>query len=92
MHRGYQLSLLDTGQGKGQLFGAGVLEKYLEQHKTTPIPDQEARIGAIREWLESLKASEASESSLEPKFITMILCGVLGYTAHPAPGGSKASL
>ena len=63
MHRGYQLSLLDTGQGKGHLFGAGVLEKYLEHHKTTPIPDQEARIGAIREWLESLKASEASESS-----------------------------
>jgi hypothetical protein len=39
MHRGFQLSLLATGQGKGYLFGAGVLEKYLEQHKTTRVPD-----------------------------------------------------
>ncbi len=92
MHRGYQLSLLDTGQGAGHLFGAGVLGKYLEQHKTTPIPDEEVRIRRVQDWLDSLSSSDASESSLEQKFVSEILCGVLGYVVHPARSGSTATL
>ncbi len=92
MHRGYQLSLLDTGQGAGHLFGAGVLEKYLEQHKTTPIRDEQARIRTVRDWLDSLSNSDASESTLEQKFVSEILCGVLGYVLQPAPSGSVATL
>ena len=69
MHRGYQLSLLETGQGKGYLFGKGVLDKYLEQHQTTPIQDQEALVAAIRDWLAALKSTQAKELSLEPAFV-----------------------
>ena len=92
MQRGYQLSLLATGQGKGYLFGSGVLEKYLDQHKTTAIPGEQQKAEAIREWLESLKATDATETTLEPKFVSAVMCGVLGYVPYPAPAGAKATI
>ena len=90
MHRGYQLSLLATGQGKGFLFGTGVLEKYLDQHKTTPISSLQERTTAIRDWLRSIDGTTGSETTLEPQFIGQILCSVLGYVLYPTP--PKASL
>ena len=91
MHKGYQLSLLETGQGKGFLFGKGVLEKYLEQHQTTAIPGQEALVAAIRDWLTALKSTDATEASLEAAFVGKVFCGILGYTLHPSPAGVNAT-
>ena len=91
MHKGYQLSLLETGQGKGYLFGKGVLDKYLEQHQTTAIGNQEALVATIRDWLKALKSTEAKELSLEAAFVNQIFCGVLGYTLHPSPPGVTAT-
>ena len=84
MHRGYQLSLLRTGQGKGYLFGEGVLDKYLQQHETTPIPRLKERALAIQRWLDAIDRTTASETSLEPQFVAQIFCEVLGYVLYPA--------
>lgn len=92
MHRGFQLSLLATGQGKGYLFGAGVLEKYLEQHKTTPVPNEEDRAKAVADWLAALSATTASEATLEQKFVSEVMGAVLGYTPYPAPAGALATI
>jgi hypothetical protein len=92
MHRSFQLSLLGTGQGKGYLFGRGVLDKYLDQHRTTVIPDERERVELIKEWLESLRTTTATESTLEQKFVSQILCGVLGYSLYPASPGHAASI
>lgn len=91
MHKGYQLSLLQTGQGRGFLFGKGVLEKYLEQHQTTAIPRQEAILAAIGNWIAALRSTEATEASLETAFVTQVFCGILGYTLHPSPAGVTAT-
>ncbi|HUY89205.1 MAG TPA: N-6 DNA methylase [Pirellulales bacterium] len=92
MHRGFQLSLLETGQGKGHLFGKGVLNKHLEQHRTTPIPNELEIAATLREWLASLDATTATESSLESKFISRVMCYALGYEAYPAPADKIATL
>ena len=39
-----------------------------------------------------LAATTATETALEPKFISQIMCGVLGYTPYPAPAGVKAAI
>lgn len=92
MHRGFQLSLLATGQGKGYLFGTGILDKYLREHETTAIVGQQERAKVIQDWLQSLETTDASESSLEQKFISEVVCSVLGYTPYPAPAGMTASI
>jgi hypothetical protein len=69
VHKGYQLSLLETGQGKGYLFGKRVCEKYLEQHQTTVIPGEQQKVAILSDWLASLKATAAGESGLEAKFV-----------------------
>jgi hypothetical protein len=92
MPRSFQLSLLGTGQGKGFLFGRGVLEKYLDQHKTTPIDNAEQKVARITQWLESLSTTDASEASLEQQFVNAIICDVLGYVIYPTSPGQTASV
>lgn len=92
MSRSFQLSLLGTGQGKGFLFGKGVLAKYLDQHRTTAIPGHQRRVEALRNWINALSSTDAPESVLEQSFVGHILCDVLGYTAFPAAAPEQASL
>lgn len=92
MPSGFQLNLFGTGLGKDQLFGSKILEQYLKEHDTTQIPDLAERSGRLHEWLASLEGTTATEKSLKTKFISEVLCKVLGYTAYPVPSGIAASL
>lgn len=92
MAKTYQLSLLQTGQGKGYLFGKDALESYLDQHKSTPIKRKDDAAREVYEWVQSVAATSATEQSLEHTFLSRIVCGILGYTAYPAPGGETATL
>ena len=58
----------------------------------TPIPRERELACLIREWLDSLAGTTATETALEPKFISQIMCHVLGYTPYPAPAGVKATI
>lgn len=91
MYKGYQLSLLDTGQGRGKLFGIAALASYLAEQATTPIRDFERRVSTLSDWLTSLKATNATEATLEARFISDVLCGVLGYVTYPAASSDAAA-
>ena len=91
MRQTYQFSLFGTSSGKGLLFSRGVLGQYLEDARTTPIPAEIEKAKTISEWLDSVAQTEASEASLEARFLQDIMVGVLGYVLYPA-GGSAASL
>ncbi|MBI3947613.1 MAG: N-6 DNA methylase [Armatimonadetes bacterium] len=82
MRNGAQLSLFG-GAGKGHLFDPEMLSRYLREHRTTLLPDLDARARAIRDWVDGISATTAGEATLEHKFVSDILHQVLGYVAHP---------
>lgn len=59
---------------------------------STNIPGREQQAATLRNWVTSIDESDASELSLEPMFLTTILCGVLGYTLYPGAAGVTATL
>lgn len=87
---GQQLSFLGLGSGlgKGYLFRADLLKRYINEHGPTRIPGYAEGAQAIKDWLVALSNTQASESSLEAMFITNIMCRVLGYVAHPNAGAT----
>lgn len=86
-----QFSLFGSSSGKGLLFAGGSLKQYLDDHRTTSIPDIEKKTTIVREWLRSLENTDATEVSLEARFLQDIFVGVLGYSLYPA-GSQRASL
>jgi hypothetical protein len=92
MRRGYQLSLFGGGPGKGFLFDRRLVEQYLSDHAQTHLPDEARHARTIRQWVDAIRTTEATETSLEPRFINDILCGVLGYKSFPAREGDKATV
>jgi hypothetical protein len=91
LRKTYQFSLFGGGTGKGLLFSPGLLSQYLDESKTKVIPNELGRAQILRSWLNAIHGSQATESSLESKFLTDILVGALGYTLYPVHG-STASL
>lgn len=84
-----QLSLLS----RGPLFDRQVLAQYLSDMRGRGIPQEAARIKALREWVDALAAAgkvntKSKETSLEQLFNQKVLGEVLGYTLYP---GAKAS-
>lgn len=88
VRNGLQLSLFGTELGKGHLFAEGALDRYLSEHKTTPITGIDEHVRLVRRWLDALAGTDATEVSLELQFVNDILCGVLGYRAYPGPSAS----
>jgi hypothetical protein len=92
MRRGFQLALFGGGVGRGQLFGLEVLRQYLRDHSRTKIPHLEARLAALRGWLDAISDTKATESTLEGGFVAQVLVNVLGYTPFPGAAGEKPTL
>jgi len=86
-----QFSLFGPASGKGLLFSAGALAQYLDDAKTTSIPELGRKAQLLRDWIFSLEDTQATEASLEARFLQDVFVGVLGYTLYPA-GSSLASL
>ncbi len=74
--------------GRGDLFAPSVLNRYLDEHRSTPLPHDADAAGAIRDWVSGISQSTAGETTLDPQFVQRILCEVLGYTAYPEPHSS----
>jgi N-6 DNA Methylase/TaqI-like C-terminal specificity domain len=89
LRRTYQFSLFGSGaSGRGLLFEDGALKQYLDERSTEPIPDIDAKAATIANWLTSLSFTDATESTLEAKFLHEIMHGVLGYSIYPPSSGS----
>lgn len=82
----YQLHLFGTRP----LFSPRALKQYLDERKAIPVPDEEARMARLRDWLDALqeKVKHLDESGLEQKFNSLVLCEVLGYVLFPDKGCS----
>ena len=78
-----QPSLPGLGLGRGRLFPRDVLERYLTEHGSAPLPMGDGGTAVIAEWVNSVAGSSADERTLDPQFLQRIFCGVLGYVPHP---------
>jgi hypothetical protein len=68
------------------LFRQGVLAQYLDDKRSEPIPNEVARVDALRSWVSSLGGRRGGlELSLEQAFTQAVLVNVLGYTVYPSP-------
>jgi hypothetical protein len=85
MASGSQLSLLS----RGPLFDAQILRQYLNDKQNEPIPDEDARIAILRQWISSVSGpGPTKETALEQTFNTLVLGDVLGYRLFPQPQAS----
>ena len=91
MRIGGQISLLG-GAGRGHLFGAGLLKRYTDSHKTTAIPFIDENARKLATWLDSVSSTPATESTLEGRFVNDVFCGVLGYVLYPTAPGTSSSI
>jgi hypothetical protein len=84
-----QLSFLS----RGPLFEVQVHRQYVTEMRGRGVPQEAARVAALREWIEALAAagrvsSKAKETSLEQLFNQKVLGEVLGYSLYPGAQGS----
>jgi hypothetical protein len=86
-----QLALM-SGAAEGRLFGEDTLNRYLSDNRTTSIPGESGHAKILADWLTAISSSASKETSLEPKFIQDIICGVLGYTIYPPAPSAVATV
>jgi type I restriction-modification system DNA methylase subunit len=81
---------LPLSSGDGLLFNRSILDRYLNDHALTHIPNRARRVEALRNWISNLpnSPSEAQESQLEALFATDVLGAICDYTIWPNPGSS----
>ena len=82
MPEGYQTSYLRSAG----LFNARVLAQFLDDKRTSLIPNSESRLRALSQWVGTLpaKGQHSKEGSLEQGFNQKILVETLGYSLYPS--------
>ena len=81
-----------SGAAEGRLFGKDTLNRYLSDNRTISIPGESGHAKILADWLNAISSSTSKETSLEPKFIQDIICGLLGYTIYPPAPGAVATV
>ena len=70
---------------RSALIDPRVVQTYVGDRTTVPIPAEDARLAALREWVDQLPhAAGMPETSIEQTFNGIVLGECLGYTLEPS--------